>query len=87
MTRLSIEDNGRMAAVFGPVDEVAAVLEQVSGYVVIANVNSTKECVVGGASPAVEAAAARLRAEGFRVGCEAAGRSSLEAAAVRYGGG
>ena len=67
MTRLEIEDQGRMAAVFGPLDEVSAVVEAVDGYVVVANVNSTKECVIGGASDAMERASEALKAAGYRV--------------------
>ncbi|HSG08858.1 MAG TPA: type I polyketide synthase, partial [Longimicrobiales bacterium] len=66
MTRLALEDNGLMAAVFGPVDEVAAVVGAVDGYVVVANVNSTKECVIGGATDAVTSAMAALQAAGYR---------------------
>src|SRR5512136_2154880 len=48
MTRCALGDNGMMAAVFGPIDEIAKVLATVDGYVVIANINSTKEAVIGG---------------------------------------
>jgi len=67
MTRLKIEDKGLMAAVFGPLDEVSALVEAVEGYVVVANVNSTKECVIGGATDAVERAMEGLKAAGYRV--------------------
>ena len=41
MTRVAMDDNGRMAAVFAPLDEIEAHLEDRStGYVVIANINS-----------------------------------------------
>jgi acyl transferase domain-containing protein len=56
-----------MAAVFGPVDRVEELLEAVDGYVVVANLNSSKECVIGGATKAVEAAIESLQAEGLRV--------------------
>jgi len=56
MTRVSVEDNGWMAAVFAPVDEVEQVLAEVDGYVVAANINSRRQCVIGGASAAVEQA-------------------------------
>ncbi len=67
MTRLEIEDQGRMAAVFGPLEEVSAIVEAVEGYVVVANVNSTKECVIGGATDAMERATERLKEAGYRV--------------------
>src|SRR5439155_1759990 len=35
MTVLSMEDNGRMAAVFAPLDEIERILKTVTGYVVI----------------------------------------------------
>src|SRR5271167_1137885 len=53
MTVLSMEDNGRMAAVFAPLDEIERILKTVSGYVVIANINSKSQAVIGGASQAV----------------------------------
>ncbi len=66
MTHLAMEDNGLMAAVFGDVERVREVIEGVDGYVVIANLNSTKECVIGGATAAVEAAMEALREAGMR---------------------
>jgi acyl transferase domain-containing protein len=67
MTRLALEDNGLMAAVFGAVEEVTRIVEAVEGYAVVANVNSTKECVIGGATDAVETAMAALKEAGYRV--------------------
>jgi malonyl CoA-acyl carrier protein transacylase len=66
MTRLALEDNGLMAAVFGPVEEVTRLVESVDGYVVVANVNSTKECVIGGATEAVQNAMEQLKEAGYR---------------------
>ena len=40
MTQVAMEDNGRMAAVFAPLEEVERILKTINGYVVIANVNS-----------------------------------------------
>ena len=37
MTRVSMQDNGRMAAVFAPLVEIERILRTVDGYVVIAN--------------------------------------------------
>ncbi len=66
MTHLAMEDNGLMAAVFGDVERVRDVIGGVDGYVVIANLNSTKECVIGGATAAVTAAMEALRGAGMR---------------------
>ncbi|MDP2956049.1 MAG: type I polyketide synthase, partial [Longimicrobiales bacterium] len=67
MTRLALEDRGLMAAVSGSVEEVSRIVEGVEGYVVVANVNSTKECVIGGASDGVRRASEALQAASFRV--------------------
>ncbi|NJD19266.1 MAG: type I polyketide synthase, partial [Gemmatimonadetes bacterium] len=67
MTRLSLKDNGLMAAVFGPEDEVERIVAGVDGYVVVANVNSTKECVIGGETQGVKNATAALQAAGMRI--------------------
>ena len=66
MTRLEIDDQGTMAAVFGPLDEVSAHRRAVDGYVVVANMNSTKECVIGGATDAMERAMQTLKAAGLQ---------------------
>ena len=58
MAHLALEDNGAMAAVLAPLDEIERVVASVDGYVVIANVNSTSQAVIGGATAAVEAAIA-----------------------------
>jgi hypothetical protein len=50
MTQVAMDDNGRMAAVFAPLEEVERILKTIDGYVVIANVNSSRQAVVGGAS-------------------------------------
>ncbi|MGE5048334.1 MAG: acyltransferase domain-containing protein, partial [Deltaproteobacteria bacterium] len=53
MTRLSLKDNGAMAAVAAPPEVVEAVLARVKGYAVIANLNSRKQVVIGGETQAV----------------------------------
>ena len=58
MATLSIEDNGAMAAVFAPLSEIERIVDACDGYVVVANVNSTSQAVIGGATAAVEAALA-----------------------------
>jgi acyl transferase domain-containing protein/NAD(P)-dependent dehydrogenase (short-subunit alcohol dehydrogenase family)/acyl carrier protein len=65
MTRVSLGDNGRMAAVFAPMDEVERLLKQVDGYVVIANVNSDHQAVIGGASKAVGQAIEEFQKAGY----------------------
>ncbi len=65
MAELSIEDNGAMAAVLGPLDEMERVVDSIDGYVVIANVNSTSQAVVGGATEAVDRAVATFDEAGF----------------------
>jgi malonyl CoA-acyl carrier protein transacylase/NAD(P)-dependent dehydrogenase (short-subunit alcohol dehydrogenase family) len=67
MTRCAMEDNGVMAAVFGPISEVEKILSGIDGYVVIANINSSKEAVIGGATMAVQTAMEALREAGHRV--------------------
>ena len=54
--RVAMADNGRMAAVFAPLAEIERILKTIDGYVVIANINSNTQAVIGGASKAVEQA-------------------------------
>ena len=56
MASLTIPDHGAMAAVMAPLDEIERIVASVDGYVVIANVNSTHQAVIGGATEAVERA-------------------------------
>jgi acyl transferase domain-containing protein/NAD(P)-dependent dehydrogenase (short-subunit alcohol dehydrogenase family) len=56
MTNVSFEDNGRMAAVFAPLEEIERILKTIDGYVVTANINSNGQAVIGGASKAIEQA-------------------------------
>ncbi|HVN06357.1 MAG TPA: beta-ketoacyl synthase N-terminal-like domain-containing protein, partial [Bryobacteraceae bacterium] len=67
MTRVSMEDNGKMAAVFAPISRVEEMLKSITGYVVIANVNSTGQSVIGGSSAAVAEAAEMFLKAGFNV--------------------
>ena len=60
MVKLSVEDNGCMAAVSAPLPEVEKILSNIEGYVVIANVNSPNQSVIGGATKAVEDAIAQF---------------------------
>jgi len=65
MTRVSMADNGKMAAVFAPIAEVERILKTVSGYVVIANVNSNTQSVIGGTSKAIDQAAQIFQQAGY----------------------
>jgi acyl transferase domain-containing protein/acyl carrier protein len=56
MASLDIPDPGAMAAVMAPLEEIERVLASADGYVVMANVNSTHQAVIGGATAAVERA-------------------------------
>ena len=67
MTQVAMEDNGRMAAVFAPLEEVERILKTINGYVVIANVNSNHQAVVGGASKPVEQAMEAFQKAGYDV--------------------
>jgi acyl transferase domain-containing protein len=66
MTRVAVADNGRMAAVFAPIAEVEKVLAEMDGDVVIANYNSRRQAVIGGASEAVESAVAAFARAGLQ---------------------
>ncbi len=65
MANLTVEDNGAMAAVFAPLEAITRIVDAADGYVVIANINSTNQAVVGGATAAVERVVERFQAEGF----------------------
>jgi len=67
MTQVATKDNGRMAAVFAPLEEIERVLKTIDGYVVIANVNSNRQGVIGGASQAVEQAMEAFLKAGYDV--------------------
>jgi acyl transferase domain-containing protein/acyl carrier protein len=67
MTRVSMADNGKMAAVFAPIAEVERMLKSINGYVVIANVNSNSQSVIGGGSDAVLQAIEMFLKAGFNV--------------------
>ena len=66
MSKVSVDDNGRMAAVLAPYDVIMATLAEIDGYVVPANVNSGSQCVIGGESAAVDAAVALFEERGYR---------------------
>ncbi|WP_204068865.1 type I polyketide synthase, partial [Planobispora siamensis] len=65
MASLSLADNGAMAAVFGPLPEIEHIVAGTGGEVVVANINSTRQAVVGGATAAVEAVVETFRNAGM----------------------
>src|SRR5271166_1596254 len=67
MTKVAVKDTGKMAAVFAPIAEVERILKTIDGYVVIANVNSGQQSVIGGASKAVEQATEIFLKAGYDV--------------------
>ena len=64
MASLRIEDPGAMAAVMAPVDEVEEIVAGIDGYVVLANINSTHQVVLGGATEAVGKAVEAVQQRG-----------------------
>jgi acyl transferase domain-containing protein/acyl carrier protein/NAD(P)-dependent dehydrogenase (short-subunit alcohol dehydrogenase family) len=67
MTRVAVSDTGKMAAVFAPLEEVERILKTINGYVVIANINSEHQAVIGGATEAVTQAMGVLQIAGYEV--------------------
>jgi acyl transferase domain-containing protein/acyl carrier protein/NAD(P)-dependent dehydrogenase (short-subunit alcohol dehydrogenase family) len=65
MTRVSMADNGKMAAVFAPMEKIESLLKTIDGYVVVANINSNNQAVIGGSSQAVEKAVEVFLDAGF----------------------
>ena len=56
MSKVAMDDNGCMAAVTAPIAQVKDILADIDGYVVLANINSPIQAVIGGATPAVDRA-------------------------------
>lgn len=54
-----------MAAVFAPMPEIERIVAASRGYVAVANINSTSQAVLGGATAAVEVAMAAFTADGY----------------------
>ena len=67
MTKVAMDDNGKMAAVFAPLADIQRVLASIDGYAVIANINSSEQAVIGGASDAIDEAIEKFGAEGVNV--------------------
>jgi malonyl CoA-acyl carrier protein transacylase len=66
MSKVSVDDNGWMAAVMAPYDVIEQTLKEIDGYVVAANINSYSQSVIGGESKAVEKAIALFTQKGFQ---------------------
>ncbi len=67
MAGLRPQDPGAMAAASAPLEEVEEAVSRVDGYAVLANINSTAQAVVGGATEAVHRVAEMLEEGGHRV--------------------
>jgi acyl transferase domain-containing protein/acyl carrier protein/NAD(P)-dependent dehydrogenase (short-subunit alcohol dehydrogenase family) len=67
MTQVAVNDKGLMAAVFAPLEEVERTLKTIDGYVVIANINSEHQTVIGGATEAVKKAIEIFQGAGYEV--------------------
>ncbi len=67
MTQVAVNDKGLMAAVFAPLEEVERTLKTIDGYVVIANINSEHQTVIGGATEAVKKAIEIFQKAGYEV--------------------
>jgi acyl transferase domain-containing protein/acyl carrier protein/NAD(P)-dependent dehydrogenase (short-subunit alcohol dehydrogenase family) len=67
MARVAVKDNGRMAAVFAPLEEIERIVKTVDGNVVIANINSQHQAVIGGATKPVEQAMEVFLKAGYEV--------------------
>ncbi len=66
MAHVAMEDNGKMAAVFAPLEDIQRIIASVDGYLVIANINSNEQAVIGGESAAIDVAIERFEAEGMQ---------------------
>jgi len=66
MKKVSMDDNGGMAAVSAPLEEVEKVLASIDDYVVIANINSPQQSVIGGSTTGIDKALAAFSAAGFQ---------------------
>jgi len=67
MTRFSLADNGRMAAVVAPLQEIERILKTIDGYLVVANINSEHQAVIGGSSEAIEKAIVVFQKAGYEI--------------------
>lgn len=65
MASLMVPDKGAMAAVMAPLEEIERIVASVDGYVVVANINSTHQAVIGGATGAVGRAIEAFTGAGY----------------------
>jgi len=66
MKKVSVADNGCMAAVSAPIEQIQKTLSQVDSYVVLANINSPLQSVIGGNTQAVETAIKAFEKAGYQ---------------------
>ncbi len=66
MSKIKVDDPGCMAAVSAPLEKVDEVIKSIEGYVVIANINSPLQSVLGGSTAAIDEAIAKFTAAGFQ---------------------
>ncbi len=66
MSKFNMGDPGSMAAVSAPLEKVEQVIQSIDGYVVIANINSPLQSVLGGSSEAIDLAISKFTTEGFQ---------------------
>ena len=66
MAKVSLDDNGCMAAVSAPLHEIERILKSIDDYVVIANINSPLQSVIGGSTSAINASLAAFDAAGYQ---------------------
>ena len=66
MASLKLDDPGAMAAVIAPLAEIEEIVAATDGYVALANVNSTHQVVLGGATDAVGRAVAAVKERGHQ---------------------
>ncbi len=64
MASLRVDDPGAMAAVLAPLEEAEEIVAGIDGYVVLANINSTHQVVLGGATDAVARAVEAVKERG-----------------------
>jgi malonyl CoA-acyl carrier protein transacylase len=67
MSKIVVEDNGKMAAIFTSPENIEEVIKDVDGYIEIANINSFGQSVIGGASKAVEEGMQLAKEKGYHV--------------------
>ena len=66
MSQVQMEDKGCMAAVSAPLAKVEEVLKSINEYVVIANINSPVQSVLGGTTKGIDEAIAKFQADNFQ---------------------